>query len=302
MKNTTKKPINEKHGNLMKLATYFSVATAFVIIIIKVTAWIYTDSLSVLASLADSILDVISSLVNLLAVHYALRPADEDHRFGHGKAEDIASFAQSAFIAGSALFITIQAIGRSIDPHPLQNEATGIIVMVVSIFLTISLLLFQRYVIKHTNSSVIKSDYMHYVTDVFVNLMVIFSLLSSRFVSSGIVDTIISFVIAAYIFKGSWRVGKSAFDNLMDKEMPDSEREKIKECVLSNPNARGMHDLRTRVSGINKFIQFHVELDSDISLKSANLIAHEIETQLEILFPNSEVIVHQDHEKDENSD
>jgi len=121
MKNTTKKPINEKHGNLMKLATYFSVATAFVIIIIKVTAWIYTDSLSVLASLADSILDVISSLVNLLAVHYALRPADEDHRFGHGKAEDIASFAQSAFIAGSALFITIQAIGRSIDPHPLQN-------------------------------------------------------------------------------------------------------------------------------------------------------------------------------------
>jgi len=143
---------------------------------------------------------------------------------------------------------------------------------------------------------------MHYVTDVFVNLMVIFSLLSSRFVSSGIVDTIISFVIAAYIFKGSWRVGKSAFDNLMDKEMPDSEREKIKECVLSNPNARGMHDLRTRVSGINKFIQFHVELDSDISLKSANLIAHEIETQLEILFPNSEVIVHQDHEKDENSD
>jgi len=296
MKNTTK----TSHGNLMKMATYCSVVTALVIIVIKISAWIYTDSLSVLASLADSVLDVISSLVNLFAVHYALTPPDKDHRFGHGKAEDIAAFAQSAFIAGSALFITIQGIGRSIDHHPLQNELVGVAVMVVSIFLTTGLLLYQKYVIKHTNSSVIKSDFMHYVTDVVVNIMVIFSLLSSSIMGAGVVDTIMSFAIAAYIFKGAWHVGKAAFDNLMDKEMPDSEREKIRECVLANPHVLGMHDLRTRISGINKFIQFHVELGSEISLKSANMIAHEIEEQLGLLFPNTEFIVHQDHERDEN--
>jgi ferrous-iron efflux pump FieF len=293
--------INDKHGNLMKRATYFSVFTAVFIIIIKIGAWIYTDSLSVLASLADSVLDVISSILNLFAVHYALRPADEDHRFGHGKAEDIAAFAQSAFIAGSALFITIEAIGRSIDNHPLQNELAGMAVMAVSILLTIALLLYQKYVIKLTNSSVIKSDFIHYVTDVVVNFAVIFSLFSSKFMQSGGVDTLISFAIAAYIFRGAWQVGKGAFDNLMDKEMPDEQRAKITECVLSNPNVQGMHELRTRVSGMNKFIQFHVELDSNISLKSANMISHELEEQLVALFPNAEVIVHQDHEHDENN-
>lgn len=296
MQNIPSKGISKKNQQLIKIATYLSVITAVIIIIVKVIAWVYTDSLSLLASLADSVLDVIASLVNLFAVRYALQPADEDHRFGHGKAEDIASFAQSAFIAGSALFIVIEAIGRSINPQPLQNESIGVLVMIVSIILTIGLVLFQKHVIAKTNSSVIKADFLHYVTDLLVNAMVIISLVASAFMGIDWVDTVISFIIAAYIFKGAWYVGRGAFDNLMDKEMPDSDRLKIMECVLANKDVRGMHDLRTRVSGMQKFIQFHVELDGSITLQAANSIAHILEDALEKLFPNAEVIVHQDNE------
>jgi ferrous-iron efflux pump FieF len=299
MKKTQGIVIDENHGKLMRRATYFSVAVAMIIIIIKVGAWIYTGSLSMLASLADSVLDVIASLINLFAVSYALKPADDDHRFGHGKAEDIASFAQSAFIAGSALFITIEAIHRSIGQPPLQNEATGIIAMAISTILTLFLLSYQKYVINRTNSSVIKADFLHYVTDIIANFLVIISLVSSMLMGSGIIDTILSFAIAAYILKGAWQVGKGAFDNLMDREMPDSDRDAITNCVLSHKEIKGMHDLRTRVSGMRKFIQFHIELDGDMPLKAANMVALEIEGALGKLFPNAEVIVHQDHENDE---
>lgn len=298
MEVNTGKGISKNHQKLMRMATYFSVATAIIIIIVKVTAWIYTDSLSLLASLADSVLDVITSLINLFAVHYALQPADEDHRFGHGKAEDIAAFAQSAFITGSALFIVIQAIGRSIAPQPLQNENIGIIVMLIATVFTLALILFQKYVISKTNSSVIKADCLHYSTDIAVNGVVILSLIASMFMDIGVIDTIASFVIAAYIFKGAWSVGRTAFDNLMDKEMPDSDKEKIIECIFTNKHVKGIHDLRTRVSGVKNFIQFHVELDGNMMLKDADKIADDIEKNLENKFPNTEVIVHQDPEND----
>lgn len=290
--------MSKKDQNLMKLATYFSVSTAVIIIIVKVTAWIYTDSLSLLASLADSVLDVISSLINLFAVHYALQPADDDHRFGHGKAEDIAAFAQSAFITGSALFIVMQAIARVIEPQPLQNEQAGIIVMLIATVFTLALVMFQKHVIKKTNSSVIKADYLHYSTDIAVNFVVVLSLIASMFMKSGVIDTIASFIIAGYIFKGAWSVGRTAFDNLMDKEMPDSDKAKIIECIFQNKHVKGIHDLRTRVSGVKNFIQFHVELDGNMTLKEADNIADNIEKNLEKQFPNTEVIVHQDPEND----
>jgi ferrous-iron efflux pump FieF len=294
----TSKSIRKKHQKLMRLATYFSVCTALIIIIVKVSAWIHTDSLSMLASLADSVLDGLASIINLLAVHYALQPADEEHRFGHTKAEDIAAFAQSAFIAGSGLFIVIESIGRAIDPHPLQNELAGIVVMVISTILTIALVLFQRYVIKKTNSGVVKADFLHYSTDLAVNGIVIISLLASMFMNMGTLDTIASFLIAAYIFRGAWEVGRGAFDNLMDKEMPVVDKEKIIECIFTNQKVRGIHDLRTRVSGIKNFVQFHVELDGNMTLREANKIADNLENKLETLFPNTEVIVHQDPEND----
>lgn len=302
MQAATNEVMSKKKQKLMRIATYSSVVTASLIIVVKVSAWIYTDSLSLLASLADSTLDVISSVINMLALHYALQPADENHRFGHGKAEDIAAFAQSAFIAGSALFIVIQAIGRAIDPHPLQNEPIGIAVMLVSVTLTLFLVTFQKYVVKQTGSSLVKADLLHYSMDLVVNAMVICSLVASMYFGLGWVDTILAFIISAYIFRGAWGVGRPAFDSLMDAEMPESDRAKIIECVLANKNVHGMHDLRTRVSGMMKFIQFHVELDGSMTLKSANKIADDLELSVGKLFPSAEVIVHQDPENDSDEE
>ena len=295
MKKDTKRVADEK---MMRLATVFSVGVALIIISVKLVAWVMTDSLSLLSSLVDSVLDVLASLISFFAVRYSLQPADEDHRFGHGKAEDIAAFAQSAFIAGSGAFIFIEAISRFITPHKIEHEAVGIAVMVFSSILTLALISYQRHVIKHTNSSAIKADSLHYHTDLLVNALVILSFIVVMVWDVPIVDPILAFVISAYIFMSAWKVGRGAFDKLMDKEFDDSERKRIMDVILSHPEVKGMHDLRTRSSGIKPFIQFHLELDREISLVKAHEISDVVEMELIEIFPNAEVLIHQDIEGD----
>jgi ferrous-iron efflux pump FieF len=285
---------------LMKLASLSSVLVAATIVFIKLFAWVMTDSLSLLSSLVDSVLDIVSSIVNLMAVHYALQPADEEHRFGHGKAEDIAAFAQAAFIAGSGIFIVVEAISRFITPHQIENNSIGVWIMLVSSALTLLLLAFQRYVIKKTNSNVIKADALHYRTDLLVNALVIVSFFAAMVWDVVIVDPILALIIAAYIFKSAWKVGRGAFDNLMDREFSDEDRKKITEAVFACKGARGMHDLRTRYSGITPYIQFHLELDGKMSLVEAHKITDKIEAEVLKHFPNAEILVHQDIEGNED--
>jgi ferrous-iron efflux pump FieF len=286
---------SKKHvQKLMKLASTASVGVAGTIVFIKIIAWIMTDSLSLLSSLVDSVLDIVSSIINFMALRYALQPADEDHRFGHGKAEDIAAFAQAAFIAGSGLFIVVEAFSRFINPHEIGNSFIGIWVMVASSVLTLGLLAVQRYVIKQTNSSVIKADSLHYSTDMLVNMMVIGSFLAAMVWDMGFIDPVLALIIAAYIFKSAWQVGRGAFDNLMDREFSDEDRKKITEAVFACKGAKGMHDLRTRSSGITPFIQFHLELDGKMSLKEAHKITDKIEAEVLKHFPHAEVLIHQD--------
>lgn len=289
----------EQSGRLMRLATYASVTVAGLIIVAKFFAWIVTDSLSMLSTLVDSMLDILVSIINMAAVHYALKPADEDHRFGHGKAEDIASFAQAAFIAGSAVFITIEAITRLVTPHTIESPRLGIAVMVYSIVLTVALLVFQRYVINRTRSTVISADSMHYKTDLLVNLAVIVALLGSMFWDTLYMDTLIALAIAAYIFKSAWEIGREAFNKLMDKELDEPTRDQIKAIVLEHKEVKGMHDLRTRYSGIQLFIQFHLELDGSVTLYDAHKIAEEVEKDILKAFPNAEVTIHEDPEDTE---
>jgi len=287
---------NKEVAKLLRTATYLSVIVAILIIFIKLIAWFMTDSLSLLSSLVDSILDVVASTITLFAVSYSLQPADEDHRFGHGKAEDIAAFAQSVFIAGSGVFIFIEALGRLINPREISNEVVGISVMIVSSILTLGLLSYQKYVIAKTNSSAIKADAMHYKTDLLVNLLVIVSFICSILFNNTFIDPILAIIVALHIFKGAYSVGKDAFDKLMDKEFSDEDREKIIKCVLQNKEVKGMHDLRTRSSGIKPFIQFHLELDGDMSLKDAHTVADDVEMNILKTFPNAEILVHQDVE------
>lgn len=278
----------------MKLATVASVAAASVMIVLKLGAWIMTDSTSMLSSMVDSILDVLTSLINFFAIRVALLPPDDEHRFGHGKAEDIAALAQSTFIAGSAFFLIVQVVQRFITAEPIEQEATGMIVMVISMMLTLALVLFQRNVIRKTGSSVVSADSLHYVSDILTNGGVLLSFfLASRF---GIewFDPIVGFAIAAIIFKGSWDIGYPALQRLMDHEMSIEERELILNAVKKHPHILGVHNLKTRRAGTIPFIQFDLELDGSQTLASAHTITHEVHDQVAEIFPGAEIIIHQD--------
>ncbi|NOQ82019.1 MAG: cation diffusion facilitator family transporter [Methylophaga sp.] len=281
-------------ARLMRWATYASVSTALILILVKIVAWFITDSVSILATLLDSSLDVLASLVNLVAVRHALQPADKEHRFGHGKAEALAGMGQAMFIAGSAGFLLLQAVGRLLHPQELTaGLEVGIGVMVFSIIATLILLSFQQYVIKHTNSTAIKADALHYKTDLLVNASVIIALLLT-FYGAGYFDALFGIGIALFILYSAWEIVKESIDLLMDHELPDEEREKIRQIVLSHPEALGLHDLRTRRSGTRIFIQLHLELDSTLTLAAAHLIADDVENELENLFTDAEVIIHED--------
>ena len=281
-------------ARLMKMATYGAVTVASSLVLFKFGAWIATESLSLLSTLIDSLLDVGASLINLYAVHHALQPADKEHRFGHGKAEPLAGLAQAAFISGSALFILFEAGDRLLHPRDVVNIDAGLGVMGVSIVFTLLLIGFQRYVVKKTGSVAIQADSMHYKMDVLVNLGVIVSLvLVSRF-GWLFVDPLIAVAIALYIFRGAWEIGTKSLDLLMDHELPENERKRIEEIALGHPGVLGLHDMRTRSSGMNLFIQFHLDMNGGISLKEAHVIAEAVMYKIEDAFPNAEVLIHED--------
>lgn len=281
-------------ARLMRLATYASVTTALILILAKVVAWFITDSVSILATLIDSSLDILASVVNLIAVRHALQPADKEHRFGHGKAEALAGMGQAMFIAGSAGLLLLQAIGRVIHPQDgLKGMEIGVGVMVFSMVATLILITFQKYVIKHTNSTAIKADALHYKTDLLVNGSVIVALFLTYY-GWGYFDALFAIGIALFILYSAWEIIQEAINLLMDHELPDEQREQIRQVVLQHPETLGLHDLRTRRSGNVVFIQLHLELDATLTLSVAHAIADQVEKQLEKLFPEAEVIIHED--------
>ena len=291
-----------RKSRLMRRATVAAVSLAAVMVVIKFAAWVRTDSLSMLSSFIDSILDVMASCVNLVAVNYALKPADEDHRFGHGKAENIAGLAQSMFIAGSAVFLVVQSIARLQRPVMLEHEETGIAVTLIALVITMGLVAFQRWVIRQTGSPVVQSDALHYFTDILVGLAVLASYFISMNFSWPLADPLLAVGIAGYILYGAWGIGVSAFHSLMDREFDDAERAKILAIATRHPQVKGMHDLRTRYSGLNAFIQLHLEMDGELLLKDAHAIAFVIQNEIAAAFPNAEVLIHEDVTDDREQD
>jgi ferrous-iron efflux pump FieF len=277
----------------LRIATYSSVATALLLVSMKLGAWLMTGSVSILASLMDSLMDSAASTLNLLAVRYSLVPADEEHRFGHGKAEPLAGLAQAAFISGSAVFLILHAVERLRFPRVLEDVGIGVAVMVVSIVLTALLLLIQRRAIQKTQSTAIRADALHYATDLLTNLSVIVALLLSSY---GWVwaDSAMAIGVAAYIFYSAGRIGYEAVQHLMDRELGPEIEEQILTIARREPEVRGIHDLRTRQSGQMRFVQLHLELDGDLVLDRAHAIADRIEREIAALLPDAEVIIHQD--------
>jgi ferrous-iron efflux pump FieF len=281
-------------AQLMRNATYASVAVAVVLIAIKIFAYLLTDSVSLLSTLLDSLLDAAASLVNLFAIRTALTPADREHRFGHGKAEPLAALGQSAFIAGSALFLVVQAASRLVSPLPVSHTGVGIGVMLLSIGATVLLVAYQRHVIRRTGSLAIRADSLHYAGDLMVNASVILALMLTSLYGWLWIDPVFGAGIALYIVYTAWRIARGALDMLMDRELPDEARERIRALALANPAVRSVHDLRTRASGRTIFVQMHLEMDGEMRLDQAHAVADAVEAAIEGAFPGAEVIIHED--------
>ncbi len=283
----------KRRARLMRWATYASTATALVLILGKLVAWWLSDSLSLLGSLMDSGLDLIASLINLFAVRHALEPPDPEHRFGHGKAEAIAGLAQAAFIAGSAVFLALEAVWRLRRPQPLDEAQAGMAVMLLSIVLTALLVAFQRHVVRATGSTAVAADSLHYKTDLLMNLGVLAALFLAGH-GIRLADPVFALLIAGYIFRSAWQIARDALDHLMDRELGEEERARIKAIVRAHPEVRGMHDLRTRRAGNTIFVQLHLELDDHLPLVEAHRISDEVELAIRKAFPHAEVIIHED--------
>jgi ferrous-iron efflux pump FieF len=284
----------ETIDRLKRRAAIAAVAVALTLIGLKFGAWLVTSSVSLLSTLIDSLLDLAASALNFIAIRHAAQPADREHRFGHGKAEPIAGFAQAAFISGSAGFLLIQSAERLVNPMPIERGTVGIAVMVVSIVLTMALVAFQRHVVKRTGSVAIGADKLHYQTDLMVNGSVIVALLLVSELGWTLADPLFAIAIAAYILYSARKILLSSFDMLMDRELPDADRQRIFEIAEAHPRIISVHDLRTRKSGSRVFIQIHLELDGNMRLKDSHDVAEEVMQALEAAFPDAEVLVHQD--------
>ncbi len=282
------------NGTLMRRATYAAVSVAIALVLAKLVAWAQTGSVAVLASLLDSVLDAFASVLTLFAVRHALTPADKEHRFGHGKAEPLAGLAQAAFVAGSSTLLLLEAGRRLWRPYPVEAPAVGIAVMVLAIVMTLALVSFQRRVVRKTNSLAISGDSLHYTGDLLTNLAVILGLVLTTWLGWLFIDALFGAAIAIFLYYNAWRIAEKALHMLMDREMPDRDRERILAIAANHPNVVSVHELRTRTAGRNCFIQFHLEMDGAISLSQAHTISDTVEAAVLAAYPGAEIMVHQD--------
>ena len=282
-----------RHPELMKQAPYYSTLVAVIILLAKIYGWVVTDSVSILASLIDSMLDISASVINIVAMHLALRPPDNEHRFGHDKIEDLAIFSQSLFFVGSGLFALYVAGERFFSPHVITDTDTGVKIMWLSVFLTCILVAYQTFVINKTGSRLVIMDKIHYLMDLFTNVAVLVSLyFSAKFLA---IDAIFGFLIAAYIIYNAYQMMKKALKNLIDEEFDEEDKKKIFAIISAHKKqVHAIHDLKTRYAGSKPFIQFHVELDPEMTLREAHKITDNIMHELEEVFPGAEVLIHSD--------
>ena len=278
----------------MRRAAIASVSVSLFLVAIKTFAYFVSHSVAMLASLADSALDLFASSLNMLAIRSALTPADAEHRFGHGKAEPLAGLAQGAFISASALFLILQAVQRIIHPEPLDNSIPALVVMGISIFVTILLVLYQRRVVAKTGSVAVEADTTHYASDLATNVGVIVALVLVAWLDWTLADPLIALAVAGLMLFTAFGVGQRSFHQLMDRELPDEERARILRIARSHPAVRNVHELKTRAAGLSIFIQLHLALDPAMPLSQAHAVSDAVEQALLAAYPGAEVIIHQD--------
>ena len=287
------------HGHRSTLTTraaFASIGMALFLLGLKIYAVWQTGSVAMLGSLADTGLDLLASLATLYGVRYAAQPADSEHRFGHGKAEALAALFQVFIIALSALAIFYRAIERLMKGEVTAHAEYGIGVSVIAIVATLGLLAYQRYVIAKTKSVAITADHVHYQSDVLLNIAVIAALALDQYAGIVWADPVFGIGIAAALMLGAWRASTQAIDQLMDREWPEEKRQHFLRVAARHPELAGIHDLRTRTSGTQDFVQFHVWMDPNMTVAEAHRVMDEVEDKLAHEFPATEILIHIDPE------
>jgi ferrous-iron efflux pump FieF len=281
------------YGFWVKVAAFAATATALLLVVLKLYAWMMTDASSMLASATDSMLDLFASLMNVVILHYALAPADDKHKFGHGKAESLAGLVQAAFVTGSALLLVFHGVDRIVNPQVVVKTEVGISVTIIAIVMTLLLVLLQRFVIAKTRSVAISADALHYQSDLLLNLGVLAALILSNGYSQH-ADGIFTCAVGIFLLSGATKIIYLSVHNLMDHELSEEEQAQITAIVVAHDDTLGVHELRTRQSGPQRFIQFHLELDDRLSLLEAHTIGETIEKEIEAQFSPCEVFIHHD--------
>ena len=279
---------------LMRRATYAAIIVQGAMVVLKLGAWVATDSVSMLSALLDSLLDATAAAVNLVAIRHALAPADREHRFGHGKIEPLASLGQAAFIAGSAVVLMIEALHHLLHPVQVLNTTFGLVVMGIAILASFALLQYENFVVKRTGSLLVSGDALHNAGDLALNIGVCISLGLTAFLGWSAIDPLFGGGIGVWIVYSAYRVGQKSIFQLMDHELPELVRNRIRDTALAHPEVRAVHDLKTREAGTTSFIQLHLEMDGAMSLADSHRVADAVEEELMKIFPRAEVIVHQD--------
>ena len=286
---------NQKNtDSLVRSASIASLLVASTLIVLKSYGWITTTSVSLLGSLADSLIDFLASVFVFVAISYSILPADAKHRFGYGKSEGLAAFVQSLFIGISGIYVCFEATKRLLNPSQISQPSIAIWIILVSIVLTLALVMYQKYVVKKSKSIAIESDQYHYLTDTFINFSVLFSIAITGWTRFVFIDALVGLLISGVVLYTSVTLLKKSFKILLDQEIQSEDRDRIREIALDHPKVLGFHDLRTRDTGRKYIIQFHLELDPNMSLLESHEITDEVTDNVLKLYPDSELIIHTD--------
>lgn len=284
----------ERTAVLTRRITLLSSGAALLLLSVKLAVWAASGSVAVLASAVDSGLDLLASAVTFVAVSYAHSPADEDHRYGHGKAEAFASLVQGGLVLFSAALIGREALDRINDPHPLDHESWALGVLLLSIAVTALLVAAQTRVLRRTGSVAVSGDRAHYLADLASNTVALLGVGAAALTDRPVLDAVAGLLVAAWLIWGAWRVARGAAGHLMDQELPEDARAAVVHALFADPAVKGVHQLRTRASGPGVHIQAHVDLDPGLSLIDAHEIVTRAETRLRRLHPAADVILHAD--------
>jgi len=279
---------------LIKSASYASLSVALSLVLLKAWGWQETASVSLLSSLADSVLDVFASAITFWAVRYSLSPADSEHRFGHGKSEGLAALMQALIIAGSGLYVCYEAINRFFSPREIVAPEIGLSVVIIATAATILLVGFQRYVGRKTGSVAIKADATHYQTDLLINIGVGLAIVLTSWTGFTLIDPLVGLIIALVVLNSVFGIANRSLQILLDHEIPLKDRQIIEAIALEHADVHGLHDMKTRFGGSHYIVQFHLEMDPDITLFRTHEILDDVEAKVLQRYRGCEILIHAD--------